>query len=57
MPRSVVGLMAALGTVLTAILDYVHGHLTPLVVLGSGTATGLAALFALPAKKSTLIVT
>jgi hypothetical protein len=51
MPRSVVGLLAALGVVLSSLLAFVHGDLTPLVVLGSGTATGLAAVLALPQKK------
>jgi hypothetical protein len=42
MPRSVVGLLAALGVVLSSLLAFVHGDLTPLVILTSGTATGLA---------------
>jgi hypothetical protein len=46
-----VGLLAALGVVLSSILAFVHGDLTPLVVLGSGTATGLAAYLALPPSK------
>jgi len=52
MPRSVVGLLAALGVVLSSLLAFVHGDLTPLVVVGSGTATGLAAYLALPSQKS-----
>jgi hypothetical protein len=51
MPRSVVGLVAALGVVLSSLLAFVHGDLTPLVVIGSGTATGLAAYLALPSSK------
>jgi len=51
MPRSVVGLLAALGVVLSSLLALMHGDLTPLVVLGAGTATGLASYLALPSSK------
>jgi hypothetical protein len=51
MPRSVVGLLAALGVVLSSLLGLTHGDLTPLVIVSSGTATGLAAYLALPASK------
>jgi hypothetical protein len=53
MPRSVVGLLAALGVLLSSLLAYVHGDFTPLVVLGSASATGLAAYLALPPSKKT----
>jgi hypothetical protein len=43
MPRSTVGLLAALGAVLSVLVSLVHGDLVPVMVLGAGAASGLAA--------------
>jgi hypothetical protein len=51
MPRSTVGLLAALGALMSALVDLTHGQLVPLVVVSAGTATGLAAYLALPPSK------
>jgi hypothetical protein len=51
MPRSAIGLLAALGAVLSALVGLTHGDLTPIVILCSGTATGVAAWLALPPPK------
>jgi hypothetical protein len=51
MPRSMVGLLAALGALMSALVSLVHGDLVPLMVLGAGAATGLAAYEALVSKK------
>jgi hypothetical protein len=48
MPRSIVGLLAALGAVLSAMMGFVHGDLAALVGLGAGLLTGGAAYLALP---------
>jgi hypothetical protein len=52
MPRSTVGLLAAIGVTLSALVGLVHGHAIPPMMLGAGAATGLAACLALPGKKN-----
>jgi hypothetical protein len=51
MPRAMVGVLAALGSALTAMTELVHGHLVPVAILGAAAAVGLAAFLALPGKK------
>lgn len=51
MPRSTVGLLAALGAILSALVGLVHGNVEALIMLGAGAATGLAAYTALPDNK------
>ena len=54
MPRSVVGLLAAAGAIMAALVGLVHGDLVPAVIVSSGIGTGLAACLALPVKKNVL---
>lgn len=51
MPRSMVGLLAAVGTTMSIFAGLVHGHLEPLVVAGAGISSALAAYLALPSPK------
>jgi hypothetical protein len=51
MPRGTVGLLAALGAVMSALAGLVHGDLVWAVVVNCGLATGLAAYLALPSSK------
>ena len=51
MPRGAVGLLAALGVALSSLIGFVHGDLMPLIVVGSASATGMAAYLALPPLK------
>lgn len=51
MPRSMVGLLAAVGTVMLALVPYAHGVLA-MVAIADGAAAGLvASLAAAPIKK------
>jgi len=50
MPRSMVGLLAAAGTALSALVGLAHGVLIWLLVLDAAAAAGLAAFSALPKK-------
>jgi hypothetical protein len=51
MPRSVVGLLAAVGAALFAIVGLSHGDLVWIMIGNASAATGLAACLALPATK------
>jgi hypothetical protein len=51
MGRCTVGLLAALGAILSAFASLTHGDVTPLTMLGAGVATGFAAYMAMPGKK------
>lgn len=51
MPRGTVGLLAALGAAMSALVGLVHGDLVPLMILAAGAATGCTAYLALPANK------
>jgi uncharacterized membrane protein YuzA (DUF378 family) len=52
MPRSMVGLLAAIGAIMSALVGLTHGDLVSVIISGAGTATGLAAYLALsPSKK------
>ena len=51
MPRSVVGLLAAVGAALSALVGLTHGDVVWAMVSGAAAATGLAATLALPTLK------
>lgn len=51
MHRSVVGLLAAIGTTASVLAALVHGALTPADVVAAGVATGLGVYLSLPSKK------
>jgi hypothetical protein len=51
MPRSMVGLLAAVGATMSAIVGLVHGDLAWVIIADAAAATGLAAYLALPPKK------
>ena len=56
MSRSTVGLLAALGAVMSALAGLIHGGSEPFVVASAGMASGLAAYLALlPQKKTSLV--
>lgn len=52
MPRSVVGLLAAAGAAMSAIVRLVHGDLVWVTIANTAAATGLAAYLALPSIKN-----
>lgn len=54
MPRSMVGLLAAVGAAMSALVNIAHGDLLWAVVADAAAATGLAAYLALPQNKKTL---
>ena len=56
MPRLMVGLLAAAGAVMAALVGLTHGDLVPVVIVGSATATGLAAYLPSPHFKKTCLV-
>jgi hypothetical protein len=43
-----VGLLAAAGAIMAALVSFIHGDLVALVIAVAGAATGLAAYLALP---------
>ena len=49
MPRSMVGLLAAVGAAMSALVAFAHSDLISLTIAGAAIATGLAAYLALPA--------
>jgi hypothetical protein len=51
MPRTVVGLLAAVGAAMSALAAFAHGDLVWTTIADAAAATGLAAYLALPAKK------
>ena len=51
MPRSIVGLLAAVGATMSALVGLSHGDLVSAMIAGAGVATGLAAYLALPPSK------
>jgi hypothetical protein len=51
MPRTMVGLLAAVGTAMSALVGLAHGDLVWLILFDAAAATGLAACFALPGNK------
>jgi len=54
MSRSMVGLLAAVGATMSALVGLTHGDLVPVMIAGAGTASGLAACLALPTIKKIL---
>jgi hypothetical protein len=57
MSRSMVGLLTAVATIMSALIGFTHGDLIPVVIAGTGAASGLVACLASPqgVKKSTRI--
>lgn len=53
MPRSMVGLLAAVGTAMSSLAAFAHGNLVWLAIADAAVATGLAACLALPVIKKT----
>jgi hypothetical protein len=51
MPRSVVGLLAAVGVTVSVLDAMVHGALIPADAVVAGLATGLGVYLSLPPKK------
>ncbi len=51
MPRRMVGLLAAVGTAMSALVSFIHGGVTPVLITSAAASTGLAAFLALPSKK------
>jgi hypothetical protein len=51
MPRSMVGLLAAVGTAMSAFVGLAHGDLVWITLIDAAAATGLAAYAALLAEK------
>jgi hypothetical protein len=54
MPRSMVGLLAAVGVAMSALAGLVHGDVVLAMITCAGAATGLAAYLALPSQKTAL---
>jgi hypothetical protein len=55
MPRSMVGLLAAVGAAMFALVAFAHGVLTWVIIVSAAAATGLAAFLALPPKKNSQV--
>ena len=51
MPRTVVGLLAAVGSAIYALVAFVHCGLTGVLIVAAASATGLAAYLTLPSSK------
>ncbi len=51
MPRSMVGLLAAVGANMFALVQFAHGDLVWVILADAAAATGLAAYLALPDNK------
>ncbi len=58
MPRSIVGLLAAVGTAMAVVASLTHGDLFWAAVMDASAATGLATYLALPTtkKKANILV-
>jgi hypothetical protein len=54
MPRSMVGLLAAVGTAMSAFVAFAHGSLIWVTIVVAAVATGLAAFAASPLSKKIL---
>ena len=54
MPRISAGLLAAVGTAMSALAGLTHGDLVFVMITCAGTAAGLAAYLAVPKKKTSL---
>jgi hypothetical protein len=53
MSRNMVGLLAAVGTAMSALVGLVHGDLVWVVLTSGAAASGFAAFLPLPSKKNT----
>ena len=51
MPGSMVGLLAAVGTAMSALVAFAHGNLIWVIIADAATTAGLAAYLALPSQK------
>jgi hypothetical protein len=51
MSRTMVGLLAAAGVAMSALVSFVHGDLADAMIMGAASATGLAAYLAFPSTK------
>lgn len=51
MSRSMVGLLAAVASTMSALVGLAHGDPVPFLIAGAGTASGLAAYLAMPSSK------
>lgn len=51
MSRTMVGLLAAAGAVMSALIGLTHGDLVPVMIAVASAASGLAAFAALPGGK------
>jgi hypothetical protein len=56
MARSMVGLLAAVGAAMSALIGLIHGLLVWLVIVAAGLGTGLAAYLTMSASKKTLLM-
>jgi hypothetical protein len=56
MPRSMVGLLAAVGATVSVLAAVVHGDLVPVIAVTAGLATGLGVYLSLPSKKNLAIL-
>jgi hypothetical protein len=55
MPRSMVGLFAAVGAAMAALVGFIHTDSVFVMIAGAGMATGLAAYLALPSSKKNFL--
>jgi hypothetical protein len=51
MPRSMVGLLAAVGATMSSLVAFAHGNLAWVIIADAAAATGLAAYLAAPSIK------
>jgi hypothetical protein len=54
MRRTMVGLLAAVGAIMAALVSFVHGDSDLVVLLAAGGATGLASYLAIEQQKKSL---
>jgi hypothetical protein len=55
MPRTLVGLLAAVGAIASGLAAYAHGDLVWIVVAGTAAAAGLVTFATAPSKKISLM--
>lgn len=53
MPRSMVGVLAAVGTAMSALVAFAHGDVASVMIADAAAAAGLAAYLAIPSQKKT----
>jgi uncharacterized membrane protein YuzA (DUF378 family) len=56
MPGTMMGLLVAVGTVMSALVGLTHSDLVPVMIASAAVTTGLTAYLALPAPKKSLSV-